>query len=328
MTNEPPLLFVNGFHRSGTTVLTSAVTEAVGGVTTTVGGLARHIPTLVPMLEAGDVDRGVDRLRIAPDTAEEYGFLVRYRVGKRSIYEAPEGVTVLREHVAELAADAPGATVVLKNPWDTGAEARLLDDFPTATVILVRRRVADIERSVIRALERMATANAYPHALSGAGGEPGHRLADILASPWKRAAALTAVRAVLRRRMLRWTRRVAALPLDRVALVSYDEMRADPAHGAAWAAHLVDPAALAESFTRHAFGERADPARSGPIQDLLERRFERTWDRMRAAQTRVGVLAPPRGPATRAVAHGRLNGTDRPDAIDRAESNDRDLEER
>jgi hypothetical protein len=46
----PELLFVNGFHRSGTTVLTSAVTEATGGVTTTVGVLARHIPALAGFL--------------------------------------------------------------------------------------------------------------------------------------------------------------------------------------------------------------------------------------------------------------------------------------
>ena len=33
---EPEVLFINGLHRSGTTVMTSAVTEAVGGAATTV----------------------------------------------------------------------------------------------------------------------------------------------------------------------------------------------------------------------------------------------------------------------------------------------------
>jgi hypothetical protein len=38
------VIFVNGFNRSGTTLVTAAVTEATGGTTLTVGHLARHLP--------------------------------------------------------------------------------------------------------------------------------------------------------------------------------------------------------------------------------------------------------------------------------------------
>jgi len=290
---EPKLLFIDGFHRSGTTVLTTALTEAVGGVTTTVECLARRIPTLESFLAAGGGDRGVDRLQVVPQMAEEYGFLLRYRTGKRSIYESPDGLAVLREHIAELAAEAPAAPVVLKNPWDTGNEARILDDLPTATMIIVRRRVAEIEASVERALARLCSSNAYSHALSGAEGEPGRRLADIFASRWKRTLVLTLIRTVLRWRMFRLAGRVGALPLDRVAFVSYDELRVDAYGAAVWAAHLVDPASLAEAFTRHAFAESSAPVHSGLIQRALDRRWRRAWDRMRAAQVRVAVLPSP-----------------------------------
>jgi hypothetical protein len=298
--NPPPeVLFINGFHRSGTTVMTSAVTEAVGGVTTTVAHLARHIPTLEVFLDslvAGEleqsVDRGVDRLTITASTAEEYGFLLYHCTGKHALYGHPDGVGLLRGHIAELAAESPTATIVLKNPWEMGREARMLADFPGSTVLILRRRMADIERSMGRALLRAGSSDAYPRALGG-DDEGNHRLAGILASRWQRTLLLSVLRLILRRRAWRLARSVRALPLDRVALLSYDEMRADPRAGAAWAGHLVDAGELAEAFTRHAFAERSAPTRSGLVQRALDRRWARAWDEVRAAQIRAGVLTAP-----------------------------------
>jgi hypothetical protein len=294
---EPEVLFINGFHRSGTTVLTSAVTEAAGGVTTTVGHLARHIPTLERFLESldteGGVDRGVDRLAVTASTAEEYGFLLFHRTGKHGLYAHPDGVELLRGHIAELAEESPATTIVLKNPWEMGREARMLADFPGSSVLILRRRIADIEHSMERALLRAGSSDAYPRALGG-DGEGNHRLAGILASRWQRAALLKVLRLILRRRAWRLASSVRALPLDRVALISYDELRDDPRAGCAWAAHLVDAGELAEAFTRHAFAERTTPAPSTLVHRAIDRRWARAWDDVRAAQIRAGVLTAPR----------------------------------
>jgi len=289
---QPRVLFINGFHRSGTTVVASAVTEAIGGVTTTVGVLARHIPTLDTFLSTlphGPVDRGADRLEVTPQTAEEYGFLLQYRTGKQALYGHRDALQLLREHVAELAAEAPQTTVVLKNPWEVGHEAQVLDDFPDARVIILRRRLADIERSVDKALLR-ASSSAYFRALHG-DSEHYHRLQRLLASRWKRPVLLWVLRLVTRRRAWRLAGSVRELPLDRVAFLSYDELRADPNAGAACAAHLLDPQALAEAFTKHAFAERDAPAPSSTVHRALDRRWKRAWDEMRAAQVRAGIVA-------------------------------------
>src|SRR4051812_13831149 len=81
------VLFINGFHRSGTTLLTTAATEATGGVTLTVGHLARHLPALRYFLRVErrnnrTPDRGVDSLPITDSTPEEYGWLLRRLTGQ------------------------------------------------------------------------------------------------------------------------------------------------------------------------------------------------------------------------------------------------------
>ncbi|QEC48339.1 sulfotransferase [Baekduia soli] len=289
-------LFINGFHRSGTTVMACAVTDAVGGITTTVGVLARSIPSLdsfLKALDAGPADRGVDRLPVTPQTAEEYGFLLHHLTGKRALYGHPGGVPLLREHIASLAAEAPDATIVLKNPWEVGHEARLLADYPDAHIILLRRRLADIERSIDRALPRAST-SAYLRALDG----DSVRLEALLASRWRRPLWRWVLRMALRGRAFRLAASVRRLPPDRVALLSYDELRSDPAAGAAWAAHLIDPQALAQAFARHAFAEHDGAAPASLVQRALDRRWARAWAQVRAAQARAGILAGPAGPVS------------------------------
>jgi len=296
----PDVLFVNGFHRSGTTLLTSAVTEAVGGITTTVGHLARHILTLDAFMTAlaaqngaaqNGADRGVDKLQVTHATAEEYGFLLQKKTGKQALYGHRDNLDYLREHIDELAEESPSGTVVLKNPWEMGQERRLLADFPQARVILLRRRVADIERSMAAALTHAEGSRGYGQALTG-DRDGNQRLDRTLSSPRRRRILLALIRLVLRRRIRRLLRTVRALPPDRVAFLTYDELRGDPATGAAWAAHVLDPEALAKAFTRHAFTDAKEPAPSGRMADALDRRWAKAWDRARAAQVRSGVLTP------------------------------------
>ena len=291
--SQPRLLFVNGFHRSGTTVVTSAVTEAVGGVTTTVGSLARHIPAVRGLLagEPGATDRGVDRLEVTEQTTEEYGFLLSFRTGARALYGHPAGVPLLREHISELAAEAPEAPVVLKNPWEVGHEAEMLRDFPDAGIIVLRRRLAEIERSIQAALVRTSSSD-YARALDP--NHAGHLLYERqIRSPRQRAILLAIYRWALRVHVYRLAGSVGRLPPERIALLSYDELRAHPASGAAWAGHLVEPQALARAFARLAFEERPEPARSSAVHRVLDRRWRRSWEAVRQAQVRAGILSPP-----------------------------------
>jgi hypothetical protein len=284
------VVFVNGLHRSGTTLTAAAVTEATGGVTTTAGYLARHIPTLAEFLAAAratGATRGVDKLPATESTAEEYGFLLRRHTGKNGLYADPANVEVLRRAIREL---APDGTVVLKNPFDLGREARMLADFPEARILIIRRRLADVQTSMLRSLARILRApTGYTQALGADGIRPG-RLARILSPGWSGRTIRALINGWMYLRVLRLTRGVAGLPLDRIALICYDELREDPGAGAAWAAHVVDPDRLAAAFTRRAFADQAPPQPGSRLARALDRHWERTWSRVRKAQQTAGIL--------------------------------------
>src|SRR5262249_60318617 len=80
------VLFITGFNRSGTTLLTSAVTQAARARTLTVGDLARHMPSMHRFLAAASrqgtvTDRGVDRLPVSESTPEENCWLLNEATG-------------------------------------------------------------------------------------------------------------------------------------------------------------------------------------------------------------------------------------------------------
>src|ERR1043166_2455135 len=209
------VLFVSGFNRSGTTLVTSAVTRAAKARTLTVGDLARHMPSVARFLasaakDATGADRGVDRLAVTESTAEEYGWLLNARTGEFTF--GPGQVEVLRALVAELAADGH-ATVVLKNPWDTGRERALLDCFPDSRILIVRRNLGAIEDSQRRAWDRMATSNRYTRALFVDTRSRAAFLASVL-DPDARRRMVAEARTRMRRTAVRLARDVPALPLD------------------------------------------------------------------------------------------------------------------
>lgn len=292
----PSVIFINGLNRGGTTVTTAAVTEATGGVTTTVQTLARHIPSLrvsLPWLIEEAADRGMDRLKVEPDMVEEYAPLLHIKTNKFALYGDPRNVPVLRAHIDELSGGSPDTTVVLKNPWDTGQEARILADFPEAKILLIRRNLADVERSALRSMLRNTTEHPYLRAVRGDGAALNRIMDTVLGSAWLRAVAMKAVKEAMRHRVALLTRRSGRLPLDRVAFLSYDELRADPYRAAAWAGHILDPRALAEAFVHHAFSEHNSGAPMSRRVARLDRRWERAWQRARMAQVAAGVVPPP-----------------------------------
>lgn len=290
------VLFVTGFNRSGTTLITSAVTHAARARTLTAGDLARHMPSVHRFLATASkqgtvTDRGVDRLPVNESTTEEYGWLLNAVTGDYAFSAQAAQSGVLHSLVDELAG-TQDATVVLKNPADTGRERLLLDHFPGSRVVLVRRDLGAIEDSQSRALDRMATSNRYARALIG---DPRRRaeLLGALMDPQARQRVVRDFRRKTRRDAVRLARSVSKLPLDRVAFVSYDELRADPAAGASWAAHVIDSAALAEAIAAQTFPEYNGSGARNVTVMVIDWYWARAWRRARARQVRAGILAMP-----------------------------------
>jgi hypothetical protein len=298
MTSGRPdtdVLFVSGFHRSGTTLVASALTDATRGTTLTVGYLAERIPGLAALLQRtrdSPVDRGVDRLPVTAETPEEYGWLFYHASGRHDLRPEDVRADVLPQLVRDIAGDGP---VILKNPWDTGREDLMLQGFPTGAVILVRRGVAAIEDSSRRALLRFVASDTYLRALMG-DDDRVRTLLGALAHPrWSRLVLLVS-RWGLRINVLRLPRRLAKLPPERVAYLSYDELCRDAVAGAAWATHLLDPAAFAASFKGLVFADCGGERTGGWLVRALDARWERAWRRGRAAQIAAGILPGSPGP--------------------------------
>lgn len=287
------VMFIMGFNRSGTTLLTSAVTQAAQARTLTVGDLARHMPSVQRFLAAASrhgmvFDRGVDRLRVTESTPEEYCWLLNAVTGEFTFDPHAAQAGVLDSLVDELAGEHD-ATVVLKNPWDTGRERLLLDHFADSQVLLIRRDLSAIEDSQIRAWNRMATSSRYVRALFG---DP-HRRAEMLGTllhPQARQRMIRDFRRRVRRTAVRLARDASKLPLDRVAFLSYDELRADPYDGASWAAHVIDPKALGDAIVAHTFPEYNRPRGRSLTTRAIDWYWARAWRRARARQVRTGVL--------------------------------------
>ncbi len=289
------VVFINGFHRSGTTLLTTAATEATGGVTLTVGHLARHLPALKYFLRVErrknrTPDRGVDNLPVTESTPEEYGWLLRRLTGRSELSVRAARTGILSRLVGELAEESGSSVVVLKNPPDTGRERLLLRYLPGSRVLLVRRGLGAIEESLGRAVSRSAESSGYPYALVGSPRDAGSfRLQLWPAGRW---VALRLMRWRTRARVVRLAHSAARLPMDRIAFLSYDEMRQDPQAAAAWAGHLLDPGALGRSVAALALPDRCRQPKGSCLVRLIDWYWARAWRRARAAQVRAGLLRP------------------------------------
>jgi len=281
-----PVIFVNGLHRSGTTVIAEAATEASDGATVTAGMIAESNADLRELLDAAAnglaVDRGVDARQLTPDLAEEYGWLLRDVGRARAPNVRPRAIPALMAIIERLAAQDGAHAVVLKNPWDFGREQMLLALSPEASILLVRRSMAAISASRDRALSRYGSSDAYLSALTRHA--PGVRImVGAMRRRRSRAMILSSSGWAARLRVLVFLARVRALPLERVAFLSFDELQAG--EGADWAAHLLDAERFGRALRARVWRMDA-PAGSRPaLADVLvDRLWERSWKRRRAAQ--------------------------------------------
>jgi hypothetical protein len=284
----PRIIFVNGLHRSGTTVIAEAATEASDGVTVTAGMIAESNPYLRELLDATAnggpvVDRGVDARPLSPDLPEEYGWLLR-DVGRVPAPNVrPRTIPALVGIIERLAAQDGVGAVVLKNPWDFGRERTLLDLDPNAYILLVRRSMPAVTASRRRALRRYGTSDAYISALTRHA--PGVRImVGAMRRKRSRAMILASAGWAARLRVLVFLVRAPALPLDRVAFLSFDELQASD-DGAEWAAHILDPERFSRALRARLWNMEASANAERSLPDaLIDRLWERVWKRLRAAQ--------------------------------------------
>lgn len=284
------VIFVNGLHRSGTTVIAEAATDASDGLTVTAGMIAESNPYVRDLLDAArdgaTVDRGVDARLVSPDLPEEYGWLLR-DVGRfPAPHVRPAAVPALRAIIERLGEQDGSRAVVLKNPWDLGRERTLLELDPDSYVLLVRRSMPAVAASRRRALLRSATSAAYLSALTRHA--PGVRISiSAIRRPRSRAIIFACAGWAARVRVLVFLSRVRALPLDRVAFLSFDELQAD-GDGAKWAAHVLDPERFGSALRRRLWKMEAAPTGRQPLADVLvDRLWGWVWRRRRAAQLRA-----------------------------------------
>lgn len=288
-----PIIFVNGLHRSGTTVIAEAATEAADGATVTAGLIAERNPHLRELLAAAEsglqVDRGVDARRLSGDLPEEYGWLLRYDGRVPVPHLRARTVPVLLEVIERLAAQDGARAVVLKNPWDFGRERALLELHPDARILLVRRSMTAVSASRRRAMRRYASSDAYLSALMR--GRPGVKiLLSAIRRRRSRALMIWSAEWGARLRVLAFLARVRDLPLDRVAFISYEELQADQ-DGADWAAHIIDPDRLQRAVRARLWDTESRPtARPRPADILLDRLWGRVWRERRSAQAARGIV--------------------------------------
>jgi Sulfotransferase family len=278
------VVFVTGFHRSGTTVLTDAIAAATGGTRLTAGHLAKHLPRLEALLasleESGDdLDRGVDRLEVKRSLTEEYCWYLYSRAGR--FRYSTKAKDALERLIASVAPER--GILVMKNPWDTGNEHTLLADFPGARVVVIRRSLPEIEASLRAALIRTKDSR-YLRALMNNSvaarawlwtlGTPGVRQAVITMTVWR-----------LRLMVVRLAWSSAKTSDDRITFLSYGDLRDYPARGAEAARRLCVPERLADAFSAlyEPVGE-ADASRSFVMPRLLDRYWR--WSCLRAQARR------------------------------------------
>jgi sulfotransferase family protein len=288
------ILFVSGFNRSGTTLVTSAATKATKGGTLTVGHLAKHMPSVDEFLreskEKGtSPDRGVDQLKITETTPEEYGWLLLSTTGQFTFGDKAKESGILQTVADEIAKDAEEPVVVLKNPFDIGQEQLLLDSFPGSKLIMLRRKIGAIEHSLGRAWERLRTSNAWTQALIG-GPEHSGEFLELVADPKQREAMVTSSVEKTRKTARTIAKNAPSLPLNRTAFLSYDELRSDPEKGAAWAKHILDPSAFARAISEITFPEYHHERSDSLKTQMIDAQWALSWRRVRSLQRRRGIL--------------------------------------
>jgi hypothetical protein len=177
----PRPVFIIGLHRSGTTFLYQALTNAFSVVSLTVYHVLNYDRVLLQHHEGtaaaagAELDalfrswhmatRRIDDITFSPAMLEEYGWVLRRWAG--AFHTKGKTAPLLAEICRKLHYLTPSAdAVLLKNPWDTGHAEDLLNCFPDARFVFLQRDPVAIVNSQLRTARYIGeTKDPYVHML-------------------------------------------------------------------------------------------------------------------------------------------------------------------
>lgn len=175
-------VFILGVHRSGTSILYKMLVATGCFNPVTAYHLINYDRLLTnhheqqekiekqkltaSLLKNGLTDRGIDRLKITADFAEEYGFLLGRKTAKMSITKKNVALfTELCKKIQFIAEnDKP---ILLKNPYDFPNFLYIKQVFPTAKFVFIHRHPLKTISSMLRAIRTiLKKKNLYTSQLS------------------------------------------------------------------------------------------------------------------------------------------------------------------
>lgn len=163
-------VFILGLHRSGTSILYKMITETQGILPVTAYHLIRYNELLYNhingkeetvknelttlFIEKGQMDRGIDKLKINADFAEEYGFLLGKKTNK--MYLTKNNVAIFIKLAKKIKfiskSDKP---ILFKNPFDLSNFLYIKQVFPNAKFIFIHRHPHKTLSSFIKAVKHL-----------------------------------------------------------------------------------------------------------------------------------------------------------------------------
>ena len=161
---SPRPIFIMGLHRSGTTFLYASLARGLHVARLTLQDVVffpRRVHSQIEDGGAGDRRRleayfadcrdthGGEDMRLSPDAAEEYGWVLRRQAG--SFRLSHKTLPAFENLSRKLMFLHPGSRAVLfKNPWDTGFADRIAQLLPEARFVFIRRDPIEILSSELR----------------------------------------------------------------------------------------------------------------------------------------------------------------------------------
>lgn len=157
-----PWIFIIGLHRSGTTYLQQTLVEYFNLVSPTIyhilyfealihnaqNGLESQQKARLAdfFKDQGLHDRLIDHIPLTPNTCEEIGFLLGRLSGSLTTNRKNVHILIqLGQKLSYLHSGSQG--LLIKNPWDVHVAPQLVDWFPNARFIFLRRSKQSILRS-------------------------------------------------------------------------------------------------------------------------------------------------------------------------------------
>lgn len=233
--------FVLGPHRSGTTIVCTALAASGAFVCLTAAdivafhehgrvsestGRERDLdPSALSALARRGETRRIDSVQVSEDLPEEYGFLVP---GRRL---TPGTAPVVASVYRELAGSGGPAWYLLRNPWDLARAPQILALFPEATFVFVVRDPVQTIDSQLQAVRTLYAEPSAYHALLD------QRYRRMLARPMKfafyrfltgRPRMVDLLTRSFARTTARWMESLDGLPPERWIVTRYEDLVADP----------------------------------------------------------------------------------------------------